>query len=98
MGEDLTSLPYGERRSRLAKVVTEGPLLRLAEQSIVSDAPSLERFFEDAISNGCEGIIAKCAGPNPPTTRSKGDGFGYQYKRDTRARCTDTVDLRSSGH
>jgi len=96
-GEDLTSLPYGERRSRLAKVVTEGPLLRLAEQSIVSDAPSLERFFEDAISNGCEGIIAKSLGPESTYNAGARGWLWIKYKRDYKSEMHDTVDLAVVG-
>ncbi len=96
-GQDLTPLPYSERRSRLAKAVHEGPLLRLAEQAIVSDATVLERFFEEAVSNGCEGIMAKSIGPESVYAAGARGWLWIKYKRDYKSELHDTVDLVAVG-
>jgi len=92
-GRDLTPLPYSERRSCLSKAVKESPLLRLAEQMIVGDVAALERFFEDAISNGCEGIIAKSLGPESSYNAGARGWLWIKYKRDYKSELHDTVDL-----
>jgi DNA ligase-1 len=96
-GRDLTKLPYPERRSMLSKIVKEAPTLRMAEQSIVDDASSMERFFEDAISNGCEGIVAKSVGSESLYNAGARGWLWIKYKRDYKSEMHDTVDLAVVG-
>ncbi len=92
-GKDLTRLPYPERRSRLSKIVNEVPTLRLAEQSIVADATAMEQFFEEAISNGCEGIVAKSVSSGSLYNAGARGWLWIKYKRDYKSEMHDTVDL-----
>lgn len=57
-GKDCTLLPYSERRRELEEAVGKGSI-RLAHQIIAEDASTLGNFFDDCISKGLEGIIAK---------------------------------------
>jgi DNA ligase 1 len=92
-GQDLTRLPYLERRARLAEAVTVSERLRLAAAEQVDDEAALERLFEQAVAEGCEGLICK----------SLSDSIGYQagargwswikLKRDYRSELSDTLDL-----
>ena len=48
-GEDLTRLPYPERRARRAQAITPSPRLRLTDATEVSDADVLEARFAQAL-------------------------------------------------
>jgi DNA ligase-1 len=67
-GADLTRLPYLERRARLAEAVTVSERLRLTTAEQVDEEAALERLFEQAVAEGCEGLICK----------SLSAGVGYQ--------------------
>jgi DNA ligase-1 len=62
-GQDLTRLPYLERRAALAKALTTSDRMRLTTAEQVSDEPALERMFEQAVAEGCEGLICKSLDP-----------------------------------
>ena len=92
-GTDLTRLPYLERRARLAKAITPSPRLRLATAEQVSDEAALEATFEQAVAEGCEGVICKSVAP---TASYQAGARGWQWiklKRDYRSELTDTLDL-----
>jgi DNA ligase 1 len=92
-GTDLTRLPYLERRARLAEAITPSPRLRLATAEQVSDEQALERVFQAAVAEGCEGLICKSV---DPTAHYQAGARGWQWiklKRDYRTELTDTLDL-----
>jgi DNA ligase-1 len=92
-GEDLTGLPYLERRARLAKAVTPGPRLRLTTAEQVDDEARLETVFQQAVADGCEGLICKSVAP---TARYQAGARGWLWiklKRDYRSELSDTLDL-----
>ena len=92
-GTDLTRLPYLERRARLAEAITPSPRLRLTTAEQVSDEAALEAAFEQAVAEGCEGVICKSLSP---TVGYQAGARGWQWiklKRDYRSELTDTLDL-----
>ncbi|HEX3213568.1 MAG TPA: ATP-dependent DNA ligase [Actinomycetota bacterium] len=92
-GTDLTRLPYLERRARLAEAVTASERLRLTTAEQVSDEAALEATFEQAVAEGCEGLICKSV---EPTAQYQAGARGWQWiklKRDYRSELTDTLDL-----
>jgi DNA ligase 1 len=92
-GADLTRLPYLERRARLAEAIAPSPRLRLATAEQVSDEATLEATFEQAVAEGCEGLICKSV---DPTAQYQAGARGWQWiklKRDYRSELTDTLDL-----
>jgi hypothetical protein len=62
-GTDLTRLPYLERRAALAEAITTAPRLRLTTAEQVDDEAEMERVFEQAVAEGCEGVICKSLNP-----------------------------------
>jgi DNA ligase 1 len=92
-GDDLTGLPYLERRARLAEAVTTSPRLQLAAASQVSDEAHLESVFQQAVADGCEGLICKSVAP---AASYQAGARGWQWiklKRDYRSELSDTLDL-----
>ena len=61
-GEDLTGLPYLDRRARLDQAVTLSDRLRLTTALDVATAPALEAAFEQAVADGSEGLVCKSTG------------------------------------
>jgi DNA ligase 1 len=92
-GTDLTRLPYLERRAALDKAITASDRVRLTTAEQVSDEPALERVFEQAVAEGCEGLICKSL---DPAAGYQAGARGWQWiklKRDYRSELTDTLDL-----
>jgi DNA ligase 1 len=92
-GEDLTRLPYLERRERLAQAITGSERLRLATAEQVSDEQALERVFERAVAEGCEGVICKSVAPTAAYQAGARGWTWIKLKRDYRTELTDTLDL-----
>jgi len=92
-GEDLTRLPYPDRRARLAEVITPSDRLRLTTAVEVEAAGALDTAFEQAITEGCEGLICKSISP---ASVYQAGARGWQWiklKRDYRTELSDTLDL-----
>jgi DNA ligase-1 len=92
-GTDLTRLPYLERRARLAEAVTASERLRLTTAEQVSDEQALERVFEQAVAEGCEGVICKSLSPTVGYQAGARAWSWIKLKRDYRSELTDTLDL-----
>src|SRR6185437_1243744 len=58
-GEDLTMLPYPQRRAALEAALTLSPRLRLTTAAEVSEPAALDATFEQAVTDGCEGLVCK---------------------------------------
>ncbi|MDI9643996.1 MAG: ATP-dependent DNA ligase [Candidatus Verstraetearchaeota archaeon] len=96
-GDDLTLEPYPVRRERLSEITREGDRISLAKQRVVSDARSLENFFEEAISEGCEGLVAKSIDSSSVYKAGARGWLWIKYKRDYRSEMQDSVDLVAVG-
>lgn len=58
-GKDLTQEPYKQRRAALKSAIEETENFKLAEALITDDPKEINKFFEEAIASGCEGLILK---------------------------------------
>jgi DNA ligase 1 len=96
-GADLTRLPYLERRARLAEAVTPSARLRLATAEQVQDEPALEAVFEQAVAEGCEGVICKSVAPEAAYQAGARGWQWIKLKRDYRSELSDTLDLAVFG-
>lgn len=90
-GKDITSLPYWERRKKLEQIVKKGDgRVRLAEERILHSAEEITKFFNEAVSEGLEGIMIKKL--DSPYVAG-GRGFHWiKFKRASSGELTDTVD------
>jgi len=92
-GEDLTLKPYPVRKEYLKKIVEESDKIRLAESRHIKSVSELEEFFEQAISEGCEGIMCKSLRDDSIYQMGARGWLWIKFKRDYRYEMTDTVDL-----
>jgi len=96
-GVDYTAKSYMERRKKLEEVISQSEKVRLAESRLIDDPKDLELFFEQAISDGCEGIMCKSIQPGAIYQMGARGWLWIKYKRDYRYEMTDTVDLVAVG-
>ena len=58
-GKDLTLEPYPIRRGMLEKTVKTSDRVGVTKNIVTNNAKELEKFFLEAIENGCEGLVCK---------------------------------------
>jgi len=96
-GVDLTMRPYPQRRAALAAAVTVTDRLRLTTATEVADPAALEAAFEQAVTDGCEGLVCKAVGPGSVYQAGARGWLWIKLKRDYRTELSDTVDLAVVG-
>ncbi|MDW8294453.1 MAG: ATP-dependent DNA ligase [Aquificaceae bacterium] len=95
-GEDYTVKPFIERREKLEELLSKGDTLKLSEMLITDSAREIETFFEDAITRGLEGIVAKRL--DAPYTAGSRNFNWIKLKRSYRGSLADTVDVVIVGY
>ncbi len=95
-GEDYLSRPFHERRKALEKALGRPKRIR-PSTIILTDSPKkLDEFFEEAIENGLEGIVAKDL--NAPYIAGARKFSWIKLKRSYRGELSDTLDLVVVGY
>jgi DNA ligase-1 len=90
-GKDLTQQPYHIRRNLLIKNVKEDSSVRIVPNIITSKPEDIEKFMDQAISDGCEGVVVKDLNSN---YRAGAREFNWiKLKREYRSELADTLDL-----
>ena len=92
-GQDLTMLPYPQRRAALEQALTLSPRLRLTTAAEVADPAALEAMFAQAVTDGCEGLVCKSTGPDSVYQAGARGWQWIKLKRDYRTELSDTADL-----
>jgi DNA ligase-1 len=92
-GKDLTLDVYPLRRKLLEKAIKESDRVKAAKQLKTGSVKELEKFFEEAIEDGCEGLICKSVGKDSVYQAGARGWLWIKYKRDYKSEMTDTVDL-----
>jgi DNA ligase-1 len=92
-GKDLTLDAYPLRRKLLEKAIKESDRVKAAKQIKTGSVKYLEEFFEEAIAEGCEGLICKSIGKDSVYQAGARGWLWIKYKRDYKSEMTDTVDL-----
>jgi DNA ligase-1 len=86
------ALDFPERRRRLAEMVQDTDRVRVATQREVTDVPGAQAFFDQAIIDGCEGVMAKSLAPGS-AYRAGARGFWWiKYKREYSHALADSID------
>ncbi len=91
--KDFTLKPYLDRRKKLEQIIDESDRVKTAESLIVDNIEDLERFFERAVENGCEGLVCKSIAKGSIYQAGARGWLWIKYKREYKSEMTDTVDL-----
>lgn len=95
-GEDYLAKPYEERRKKLETIIKGNGLIRFSDRIIATTPKQIDKYFEDAIENGLEGIVAKDLGATYIAGARK---FSWiKLKRSYRGELSDTIDLVILGY
>ncbi len=91
--KDLTEEPFLQRRKKLEKIIKQSDRMKPATQKLVRSPKELEDFFEQAIAEGCEGLICKSLAKDSVYQAGSRGWLWIKYKRDYKSEMKDTVDL-----
>ncbi|MCL4333649.1 MAG: ATP-dependent DNA ligase [Candidatus Thermoplasmatota archaeon] len=92
-GKSLMEIPYAERRLRLINSVKESSKIKVAKSRVVTDVESADKFFNEALEAGCEGIMAKSIEDKSVYKPGAREFLWIKYKREYQLEMEDTVDL-----
>ena len=92
-GKDLTQETFPQRRKTLEKMITQTDRIKPATQKLVKNPKELEDFFEQAIAEGCEGLMCKSVAKDSIYQAGSRGWLWIKYKRDYKSEMKDTVDL-----
>ncbi|MEM1514756.1 MAG: ATP-dependent DNA ligase [Candidatus Bathyarchaeia archaeon] len=92
-GKDLTLEPYPVRHKFLEEMIEQSDRFQLAKYIIVDNVEDLEKFFEEAVEAGCEGLVCKSLNRDSIYQAGARGWLWIKYKRDYKSEMTDTVDL-----
>ena len=92
-GQDMTEVTYLKRRAALTEAFRVTESARLSEMRMLQSEEEVQKFFLEALRDGCEGLMAKSIGPDS-VYRAGNRGFLWiKYKKEYRSEMNDTVDL-----
>ncbi|MBS3061664.1 MAG: ATP-dependent DNA ligase [Candidatus Diapherotrites archaeon] len=95
-GKNLMPLPFVERRAELSKIIASGERISLTKSIITEKVEDLEKFFDESVSQGLEGIIAKDL--NAPYIAGARKFAWIKLKRSYKGELSDTVDVVIVGY
>jgi len=90
-GRDVTMEPYIERRKLLEQIIIQDEWVKVIPNIITDDPEELEKFFEEAVQLGCEGLMVKDL--KAPYRAGAREFSWIKLKREYQAELTDTIDL-----
>ena len=101
---DMTSKPLLERREAIKELFPqinedwdEERRIALSRQIVTSDRREAERFFTRALSEGCEGIMAKNITEKSVYNAGGRGWLWIKYKKEYKSELTDSLDLVAVG-
>lgn len=95
-GKDLTQEGYEKRRRALARIIRPGFTIRLADRIVTSDPKEVEKYFEENIEKGLEGVLAKRL--DSPYQAGARNFNWIKLKRSYKGELTDTIDVVIVGY
>lgn len=95
-GKDCLAMPYKERRQLIEKLFSKGEAIGPTKRILTSNPKELEKFFEESIEGGLEGIMAKDL--RAPYIAGARKFSWVKLKRSYRGELSDTVDLVIVGY
>jgi DNA ligase-1 len=97
-GRSLIDVPYVERREELKKVVINGSILRVDENTITSDAEVIKKMHQKYLKIGLEGVVVKKANGLYVSGRTGWNWVKMKEVEGQSGRLSDTVDCVVMGY
>lgn len=95
-GEDLTKHSYEERRKKLEQAIKKDFTVRTSDRIVTDDPKEVEKFFEENIEKGTEGIMAKRLDSG---YQAGARNFNWiKLKRSYKGELSDTIDVVIAGY
>jgi len=92
-GEDLTLEPYTKRRAKLQDIVEETERFKLVRALQTSEVSQLVDFFEEAISDGTEGLVVKSTAEDSIYRAGARSWLWVKLKASYQSKMVEPVDL-----
>jgi DNA ligase-1 len=92
-GEELIDLPLLKRKEYLKKAVKTNEWIRLAEMKIINNIDELLKFFDDAVSSGCEGIMCKSTAEDSVYQAGSRGFLWIKFKRSYQSKMVEPIDV-----
>lgn len=92
-GMDMTLEPYPIRRRRLNEIIEETNRFKLVKALEISETAELERFFDEAITDGCEGLVVKSTSKDSIYRAGARSWLWVKLKRSYQSKMVEPVDL-----
>ncbi len=92
-GKDYTLEPYPVRKKILTKIIDETDNFHRVESIETDDPKEIERFFEQAIADGTEGLVCKSLAPESIYRAGARSWLWVKLKRSYQSKMSDPVDL-----
>ncbi|MDZ4256952.1 MAG: ATP-dependent DNA ligase, partial [archaeon] len=90
-GKNIMSLPFGERRKQLQRLIGKGNTIAPTHSIITDQAGEIDKFFNENVAQGLEGIM--CKDLNAPYIAGARKFAWIKLKRSYKGELQDTVDL-----
>lgn len=95
-GKDYTNEPYSKRRAELERIVSKGETIALSDAVEASTPKELQKYFDESVERGLEGIIAKDL--KAPYTAGARKFAWVKLKRSYAGELAETLDLAIVGY
>lgn len=95
-GQDLTGLPYIDRRTRLLNLVDPNHTISVTPNFVTNDAQAIDTYFSAEVEAGLEGILAKRL--DAPYQAGKRNFNWIKMKRSYKVELIDTLDCTVVGY
>jgi len=95
-GKDYTSEPYINRRKKLESIFKKGEILQPSAMIMTNDPKKMETFFEEEVSAGLEGVMAKRL--DAPYSAGARNYNWIKLKRSYKGELADTIDVVIVGY
>jgi len=92
-GVDYTTETYPRRRGALQRLVRENEQIEVSKQIVTDNPAELDAYMNQAISDGCEGLVVKSLNPDSYYKAGARGWVWIKYKRSYKAEIADTFDL-----
>jgi len=92
-GMDFTLEPYPVRKAKLQEIIVESPRFHRVTSLETEDPRELERFFEQAIADGTEGLVCKSLAKESVYRAGARSWLWVKLKRSYQSKMSDPVDL-----